>query len=80
MSDRNSANRTLYRGDNPDLLRGMNSETVHLIATDPPVNKSRDFHATPDNLASGASLHHTGLDATYSIGISLSSPFLQLAE
>ena len=32
----------------------MNSETVHLIATDPPFNKSRDFHATPDSLARGA--------------------------
>ncbi len=32
----------------------MNSETVHLIATDPPFNKNRDFHATPDSLASGA--------------------------
>ncbi len=33
----------------------MNSGTVDLIATDPPFNKSRDFHATPDSLASGAS-------------------------
>ena len=33
----------------------MNSETVDLIATDPPFNKSRDFHATPDSLAAGAS-------------------------
>jgi len=33
----------------------MNSESVHLIATDPPFNKNRDFHATPDSLASGAS-------------------------
>ena len=32
----------------------MNSGTVHLIATDPPFNKSRDFHATPDSLAAGA--------------------------
>ncbi len=32
----------------------MNSETVHLIATDPPFNKGRDFHATPDSLAAGA--------------------------
>ena len=32
----------------------MNSGTVHLIATDPPFNKNRDFHATPDSLASGA--------------------------
>ncbi len=33
----------------------MNSESVHLIATDPPFNKNRDFHATPDSLSSGAS-------------------------
>ncbi len=32
----------------------MNSETVHLIATDPPFNKNKDFHATPDKLASDA--------------------------
>lgn len=35
-------------------MRSMNSETVDLIATDPPFNKSRDFHATPDSLAAGA--------------------------
>ena len=33
----------------------MNSESVDLIATDPPFNKGRDFHATPDSLADGAS-------------------------
>ena len=27
---------------------------MHLIATDPPFNKGRDFHATPDSLARGA--------------------------
>ena len=36
-------------------MRSMNSETVDLIATDPPFNKGKDFHATPDSLASGAS-------------------------
>ena len=50
----NFPNRILYHGDNLDFLRGMNSETVHLIATDPPFNKNKDFHATPDSLASGA--------------------------
>ena len=54
MPDTNFQNRTLYHGDNLDFLREMNSGTVHLIATDPPFNKSRDFHATPDSLASGA--------------------------
>ena len=50
----NFPNRILYHGDNMDFLRGMNSETVHLIATDPPFNKNKDFHATPASLAEGA--------------------------
>ena len=53
----NFPNRVLYQGDNLDFLRGMNSETVHLIATDPPFNKNKDFHATPDSLADGGSFH-----------------------
>ena len=52
--NRNFKSRTLYRDDNLDFLRGMNSGTVNLIATDPPFNKGRDFHATPDSLAAGA--------------------------
>ena len=55
MPEPNFSNRTLYHGDNLDFLRGMNSETIDLIATDPPFNKSRDFHATPDSLAAGSS-------------------------
>lgn len=54
MPEQNFANRTLYHGDNLDFLRGMNSGTVNLIATDPPFNKNRDFHATPDSLAKDA--------------------------
>ena len=55
MPERNFDNRTLFWGDNIDFMRAMNSETVDLIATDPPFNKGRDFHATPDSLAAGAS-------------------------
>lgn len=54
MAERNFENRTLYRGDNLPFLRGMNSETVNLIATDPPFNKGRDFHADPDSTAKDA--------------------------
>ena len=50
----NVPNRTLYHGDNLDFMRGLNSNSVHLVATDPPFNKGRDFHATPGSLASGA--------------------------
>ena len=51
----NWANRTLFHGDNLKFMRAMNSESVDLIATDPPFNKGRDFHATPDSLSDGAS-------------------------
>ena len=54
MAKRNFQNRTLFKGDNLDFLRGMNSGTVDLIATDPPFNKDKDFYATPDSLAAGA--------------------------
>ena len=50
----NWQNRTLFHGDNLPFLRAMNSESVDLVATDPPFNKGRDFHATPDSLAAGA--------------------------
>ena len=54
MGIANWDNRTLFHGDNLDFLRAMNSESVDLIATDPPFNKGRDFHATPDSLTAGA--------------------------
>ena len=55
MNVPNWKNRTLFHGDNLGFLRAMNSESVHLIATDPPFKKDKDFHATPDSLAKGAS-------------------------
>ena len=54
MASPNFQNRTLFHSDNLPILQGMNSETVDLIATDPPFNKGKDFHATPDSLAAGA--------------------------
>ncbi len=50
----NWQNRTLFHGDNLKFMQAMNSESVDLIATDPPFNKGKDFHATPDSLAAGA--------------------------
>ena len=38
-------NRALYQGDNLPFLRALPAESVHLIATDPPFNKNRDFYA-----------------------------------
>ena len=53
-STANWQNRTLFHGDNLQFLHAMNSESVDLIATDPPFNKNKDFHTTPDSLAAGA--------------------------
>ena len=57
MTEPNFDNRTLFHGDNLGFLRGINSESIDLVATDPPFNKGKDFHATPDSLAAGASFH-----------------------
>lgn len=42
----NFPDNVLYEMDNLDVLRGMNSETVDLIATDPPFNKKRNRAST----------------------------------
>ena len=55
MSTPNWENRTIFHRDNLEVLRGMDTATVDLIATDPPFKKGRDFHATPGSLAAGAS-------------------------
>ena len=57
MAEPNFDNRTLFHGDNLAFLRGINSESIDLVATDPPFNKGKDFHATPDSLGAGASFH-----------------------
>ena len=55
MVERNFGNRTLFQGDNLDMLRGLNSCSIDLIATDPPFNKGKGFYAKPDSVSSGAS-------------------------
>ena len=56
MPPPNFTNRTLYHLDNLPVLRGLNSATIDLIATDPPFNKNRHFHA---------SSYHQGNAATF---------------
>ena len=41
----NWLNRTIWTGDNLDIMRGMNGETVDLIYLDPPFNSNRDYSA-----------------------------------
>ena len=46
MTEQNFPDNVLYELDNLDVLRGMNSETVDLIATDPPFNTARNRSGT----------------------------------
>ncbi len=43
MSRFEPPNRSFFHGDNLLFLRAIKSESVHLIATDPPFNKDRNF-------------------------------------
>ena len=50
----NVTNRTIFTGDNLDILRGINSECVDLIYLDPPFNSNRSYAAPLDSEARGA--------------------------
>ncbi len=52
--ERNFAPRTIWTGDNLDILRGLNSETVDLIYLDPPFNSNRTYAAPIGSRAAGA--------------------------
>ncbi len=54
MGEPNFADKTLWTGDNLDILRGMNSECVDLIYLDPPFNSNRTYEAPVGSRAAGA--------------------------
>ena len=41
----NWQNRTMWTGDNLEIMRGMNSASVDLIYLDPPFNSNRTYSA-----------------------------------
>lgn len=49
----NFADRTIWTGDDLDILRGMNSESVDLIYPDPPFNSNRNCSAPVGSTAAG---------------------------
>ncbi len=59
MAIPNWANRTLWTGDNLDIMRGMNSESVDLIYLDPPFNSNRNYAAPIGSEAAGAAFKDT---------------------
>ena len=56
---RNFAPRTIWTGDNLDILRGLNSETIDLIYLDPPFNSNRTYSAPIGSRAAGAAFEDT---------------------
>lgn len=59
MAEPNFLNRTVWTGDNLDVLRGINSECVDLIYLDPPFNSNRNYSAPIGSEAAGAAFKDT---------------------
>lgn len=59
MSEANFANRTIWTGDNLEIMRGMNSESIDLIYLDPPFNSKADYAAPIGSEAAGAEFKDT---------------------
>ena len=55
----NFADRTIWTGDNLEILRGINSESVDLIYLDPPFNSNRNYAAPVGSSAAGAAFKDT---------------------
>ena len=54
MSRPNFRNRTVWTGDNLDILRGVNSKSIDLIYLDPPFNSNKNYAAPIGSKAAGA--------------------------
>ena len=59
MNETNWKNRTLWTGDNLDIMRGMNSETVDLVYLDSPFNSNRNYAAPVGSQAAAAAFKET---------------------
>ena len=59
MAEPNFTDKTIWTGDNLDILRGMNSECVDLIYLDPPFNSNQNYAAPVGSKAAGAAFKDT---------------------
>ena len=55
----NFADKTIWTGDNLDIMRGMNSKSVDLIYLDPPFNSNQNYAAPVGSAAAGAAFKDT---------------------
>ncbi len=65
----NIPNRTIFEGDNLDVMRGINDACIDLIYLDPPFNSNRNYAAPIGSKAAGAAFkdtwHLTDLDEAW---------------
>ena len=59
MAEANFVDKTIWTGDNLDILRGLNSDSVDLIYLDPPFNSNRNYAAPVGSRAAGAAFKDT---------------------
>lgn len=59
MAQPNWDHQTIWTGDNLDIMRGMNSESVDLIYLDPPFNSNANYAAPIGSVAAGAEFKDT---------------------
>ena len=49
----------MWTGDNLDVLRGLNSESIDLVYADPPFNSNKNYEAPIGSKAAGAAFKDT---------------------
>ena len=59
MNEPNWVNKTVWTFDNLPVMRGMNSESIDLIYSDPPFNSNADYAAPIGSKAAGAAFKDT---------------------
>ena len=59
MGAPNFVDKTIWTGDNLDILRGINSESIDLIYLDPPFNSNKNYEAPVGSKAAGAAFKDT---------------------
>ncbi len=59
MAAPNWHNQTIWTGDNLDIMRGMNAESIDLIYLDPPFNSKANYAAPIGSKAAGAAFKDT---------------------
>ena len=62
MGQLNFTTRTVWTGDNLDILRGINSESIDLIYLDPPFNSNKTYSAPIGSKAAGAAFRNLTVD------------------